>query len=120
MIVDQRKIGFIGFGNMGQAIAEGWIKSGKISPDLLYASNRNQAQLKENTQRIEITAIESNQELIETVEIVIIAVKPYQIKEIFEPMKDLVKDKIIVSLAVNILCGDFEEFLMEGTQHLST
>lgn len=120
MILDQQKIGFIGFGNMGQAIAEGWIKSGKISPDLLYASARNQARLKENTQRLGITAIESNQELIETVEIVIIAVKPYQIKEIFEPMKDLVKDKIIISLAVNILCGDFEEFLMDGIQHLST
>src|SRR5699024_6674156 len=119
MKLAHQKIGFIGFGNMGQAIAEGWIKSGKVSSNLLYASARNQERLKENTNRLGITALASNQELVETVNIVVVAVKPYQIKEIFEPLKDLVKDKIIISLAVNILYDDFEEFLIEGTQHLS-
>ena len=120
MKLTHQKIGFIGFGNMGQAIAEGWIQSEKIMPDQLYASARNQERLKENTRRLGITAIESNQKLVETVDIIILAVKPYQIKEIFVPMKDLLKNKIILSLAVNILCEDFEEFLPKGTQHLST
>src|SRR5699024_5954442 len=120
MILDQQKIGFIGFGNMGQAIAEGWLKSGNVNSNQLYASARNQERLKENTERLGITAIKSNQELIETVDIIIIAVKPYQIKEIFIPLKELVQDKIIVSLAVNILCTDFGDFLLEGTEHLST
>lgn|SRR5690625_3525144 len=115
-----QKIGFVGFGNMGQAIVEGWLKSDEIHADQIYASARNQARLKENTERLGITAIESNQELVELVDIVIIAVKPYQIKEIFEPMKDLLKDKTLVSLAVNILFDDFEEFLSNETQHLST
>src|SRR5690625_6715957 len=105
---------------MGQAIVEGWLKSDEIHADQIYASARNQARLKENTERLGITAIESNQELVELVDIVIIAVKPYQIKEIFEPMKDLLKDKTLVSLAVNILFDDFEEFLSNETQHLST
>ncbi|SHE27105.1 pyrroline-5-carboxylate reductase [Atopostipes suicloacalis DSM 15692] len=120
MILDQQKIGFIGFGNMAQAIAKGWLDSGKVSTNQLYASARNQERLKENTERLGITAIKSNQELVETVDIVIVAVKSYQIKELFEPLKEILKDKIIVSLAVNMLCGDFEEILLEGTQHLST
>src|SRR5699024_1840587 len=120
MILDQQKIGFIGFGNMGQAIAEGWLKSGNVNSNQLYASARNQERLKENTERLGITAIASNQELVETVDIVIVAVKPYQIKELFEPLKEILKDKIIVSLAVNMLYDDFEKLLLEGTQHLST
>jgi pyrroline-5-carboxylate reductase len=120
MILDQQKIGFIGFGKMGQAIAEGWLKSGNVNSNQLYASARNQERLKENTEHLRITAIASNQELVEVADIIIIAVKPYQIKEIFEPMKDLVKGKILVSSAVNVLNDEFESFLPEGTQHLST
>ena len=82
MILDQQKIGFIGFGNMGQAIAEGWIKSGKIGPDLLYASTPNQERLKENTESLGITVTESNLELAETVDIMIITMKTYQINKI--------------------------------------
>src|SRR5690625_1113622 len=115
-----QKIGFVGFGNMGQAIVEGWLKSDEVQADQLYASARNQERLKENAKRLGITAVESNQELVETVDMVIIAVKPYQIKDIFEPIKELLKDKILISLAVNILHDDFKDFLLEGTQHLST
>src|SRR5699024_10122574 len=111
MILDQQKIGFIGLGNMGQAIAKGWLGSDKVSTNQLYASARNQERLKENTEHLGITAIASNQELVEVADIIIIAVKPYQIKEIFEPMKDLVKGKILVSLAVNVLNDEFESFL---------
>src|SRR5690625_4424737 len=93
MRLDHQKIGFIGFGNMGQAIEEGWLKSNHIQAKQLYASARNQKRLKENTDRLGITAIESNQKLVEIVDIVIVAVKPYQIKEIFEPMKEILKDK---------------------------
>ncbi len=67
---------------MGQAIVEGWLKSDGVHADQLYASARNQERLKENTERLGITAVESNQELVETVDIIIIAVKPYQIKDI--------------------------------------
>ena len=120
MRLDHQKIGFIGFGNMGQAIAEGWLKSNHIQAKQLYASARNQKRLKENTDRLGITAIESNQKLVEIVDIVIVAVKPYQIKEIFEPMKEILKDKIVISLSVNVLFSDFENLLHKGTQHLST
>ena len=114
------KIGFVGFGNMGQAIARGWLQSDFVHPDQLYASARNQERLQRNTEALGITAVSSNKELIEMVDIVIIAVKPYQIRDIFEPLKEQLKDKILVSVAVNILFKDFDAYLLEETQHLST
>lgn len=114
------KIGFLGFGNMGQAIAEGWILSQKIDPSQLYASARNQEKLTQNTTHLGIHAVESNEALIQSVDIVVLAVKPYQIKEMIEPFKEQLTDKMIVSLAVNILFEDFSTYLLPGTQHLST
>lgn len=116
----QLKIGFLGFGNMAQAIAKGWIRSGEIHPEQLYASARDQDKLKENTDHLGIQAIESNEGLIEATDLIIVAVKPYQIMDIFEPLKEKLSGKILVSLAVNILCDDFSTYLLDGTQHLST
>ena len=34
--MDQLKVGWIGFGNMAKAMAQGLIGSGRIAPDALY------------------------------------------------------------------------------------
>lgn len=114
------KIGFVGFGNMAQAIAKGWIQSGEILPKQLYASARNQEKLKENTNHLGIQSIETNEELVDAVDVVIIAVKPYQVRDIFEPLKEKIVEKVVVSVAVNILADDFSAYLLDGTEHLST
>lgn len=120
MMKQELKIGFVGFGYMAQAIAKGWIHSGEIIPKQLYASARNQDKLKDNTSHLGIQTVETNEELINAVDVVIIAVKPYQIRGIFEPLKEKLAGKILVSLAVNILAEDFSAYLLDGTEHLST
>lgn len=120
MMKQELKIGFVGFGYMAQAIAKGWIHSGEILPKQLYASARDQVKLKENTSHLGIQAVETNEDLINIVDIVIIAVKPYQIRDIFEPLKEKLSGKVVVSLAVNILADDFSAYLLKDTEHLST
>lgn len=120
MDINKTKIGFVGFGNMGQALAEGWIKSGTVSPSLLYASARNLTKLNENTQRLGIQAAASNEELVNIVDIVILAVKPHQIPAVCEPLKTQLQDKIVISIAVNYLFDNYEKILEKGTSHLST
>lgn len=120
MNLNQLKIGFIGFGNMGQAIVNGWVLSEDIHPNQLYASARDQKKLALNTKKAGIHAVKTNEKLIEQVDIVILAVKPYQINEIIEPLKEELKDKIIISVAVNHLFQDFTKVLLSPTQHLST
>ena len=114
------KIGFIGFGNMAQAIAKGWILSEKIDPEQLYASARDQEKLSSNTEALGIHAVETNRKLVKTVDIIILAVKPYQIDELIRPLKEILHEKTIVSVAVNYLYEDFQKILSVETQHLST
>lgn len=120
MELKQVKIGFIGFGNMAQAIVKGWILSDAIQPEQLYASARDQKKLTENTEALGIHAIETNRRLVKSVDLVIIAVKPHQINDIISPLKEVLRKKIVVSVAVNYLFEDFDKILSIDTQHLST
>lgn len=119
MNMNHLKIGFIGFGNMAQAITNGWILSKEIQPTQLYASARDQEKLVSNTDLFGIHPIESNERLIDTVDIVVLAVKPYQINKIISPLKEMLKNKIVISVAVNHLFDDFSQVLLSETEHLS-
>lgn len=120
MDVKQVKIGFIGFGNMAQAIAKGWILSKKIQSEQLYASARDQEKLTLNTESLGIHAVKTNQKLVKLVDIIILAVKPHQIDQMIKPLKEVLRGKTVISIAVNYLYEDFQKNLAVDTQHLST
>lgn len=120
MTMQNKKIGFLGFGNMAQAMASGWVRPGKLEADQLYATARNIEKLERNTEKLGIRAVASTEEMIQQVDIVVLAVKPYQIKEVVEPLKDLLKDKILLSVAANFTYEMFTEFLPKDFSHVST
>lgn len=120
MQVNNIKIGFIGFGNMAQALAQGWLLSDEIKGSQLYASARDQEKLAKTTQKLGIQAVASNEELVDTVDIVIAAVKPYQMEAVIKPLAEKLKNKVFISVAVNFLHEEFKELLLPNTQHLST
>lgn len=120
MDLTQVKIGFLGFGNMAQAIAKGWILSNAIQPEQLYASARDQEKLALNTESLGIHAVETNRKLVKSVDIIILAVKPHQINQMISSLKEVLRDKVVVSVAVNYLYEDFNQILSIDTQHLST
>lgn len=120
MELKQTKIGFLGFGNIAQAIAKGWILSNEIQPEQLYASARDQKKLALNAETLGIHSVATNRKLVKLVDIVIVSVKPHQINEMISPLKEVLRDKTVVSVAVNYLYEDFEKILSIDTQHLST
>ena len=113
-------IGFIGFGNMAQAIAEGLIMKGAVKADRIYACAKNRDKLNKNAGKYGICGCQSPAEVVEKSDVVIAAVKPYLIEEVLTPVKAALKGKILISVAVNFPFEKFEEFLAPGTHHLST
>lgn len=113
-------IGFIGFGNMAQAMAEGMIRGGAIKPDRIYACAKNWDKLRENAKRYGIHGCETVKEAAEKSDIVIVAVKPYLVERVLTPVLDILKGKVLVSVAVSFPFEKYEEFLLPGTHHLST
>ena len=80
------KLGFIGMGNMAKALAAGFIKTGKIKAENVFAFAPHQEKLQENAKNIGFTPMASLQELVSAVDTVVMACKPYQIDEVLQKL----------------------------------
>lgn len=113
-------IGFIGFGNMAQAMAKGLILKKVLLPEQIYACAKNWEKLWENAKELGICPCRDSKEVAERADLIVVAVKPYVIQSVLGPVKDILKDKIVVSVAAGWLFERYEEILAPGTHHIST
>ena len=120
MEIKEVKIGFVGYGNMAQAMASGWVNKGSIQPGQIYATARNQEKLVKNCEILGVHAVEFTEDLVDKVDVVILAVKPYQIKDVVEPVREKLQEKIILSVAAGFTYEMYKEILLEGSAHVST
>lgn len=93
------KIGFIGFGNMAQAIARGLVRSGAVLPENIGASARDWDKLCNTAAAMGSKAFMTSAETVEFADTVFIAVKPYLVEEVLNPLKKALTGKILVSIA---------------------
>ena len=119
-MLDNIKIGFIGFGNMAQAMADGFIFKEAIKPNQIYACARNWEKLCVNTVDKGINPCKTVEELVGKSDIVVIAVKPYLIEEVITPIRENLKGKIVISVAAGYSFEKYETLLCPGTSHIST
>lgn len=104
-------IGFIGMGNMAQAIADGFFKSGKIDKNQVFAYAPHKDKLYANSERIGFTPVDSLTKLVQTADVIIIACKPYQITEVLEEVKEDLEGKVLLSVAAGWVYQNFYEVL---------
>ena len=104
------KIGFIGFGNMAQAMAGGFVRSGAVRPGDIGACARDRAKLQRNTEPQGFRAFDDAAAVVAFADLVVVAVKPYQVEAVLTPVREQLAGKI----------DDYERMLAPGTHHLST
>ncbi len=114
------KLGFIGFGNMGQAIATGLIDHNAVEGKQIYACAKNWDKLCRNTESKGINPCKTAKEVVDNADMVIIAVKPYMIEEVIAPIKAELQHKTVISIAANFPFAKYEQILLPHTHHLST
>ncbi len=94
------KIGFIGYGNMAQAMVKGLLLKKALSPQQIFVCAKNWEKLCQNAQKAGVQPCKSPKEAVEQSDIVVIAVKPYLIEEVVSPIKEELKEKLVVSVDV--------------------
>ncbi len=107
------RIGFIGMGNMAQAMAAGFITSGRIKGEELLAYAPHKEKLYQNSERIGFTPVDSWKELTERSDILIMACKPYQIEAILANGKEDINGKALLSIAGGWTFADYKRLLGE-------
>ena len=115
-----KKIGFIGYGNMAQAMAEGLMRTGAVCGEQLFACARDWEKLRRNTEPKGIHPCRDARETVLASDIVVIAVKPYLVEEVTAPVRELLREKIVLSVAAGMPFEAYEKILLPGTHHLST
>ena len=93
------RLGFIGFGNMGSALAAGFVKYGGFKAADIYAFAPDQHKLAANCKAAGINPCPSPDELVQKCDTIFLACKPYQIEGVIGQLGDLLDGKSIVSVA---------------------
>ena len=103
-----KKIAIIGGGNLGTAIAEGLIKSKFCQASDITLTKRNTATLQKFVEMgVHVTS--KNDEAVRNSELVILAVKPFQVGEVLNSFKkELSAKHLLVSVVTGILIKDIE------------
>ena len=78
----------IGFGNMAQAIAKGWIRSGQVTGAQMIASARDQDKLHRVTEGLGMQAAANNAAVCRAADLLVVAVKPAMISDVLLPLQE--------------------------------
>lgn len=105
-----KKIGFIGCGNMGTAMMQGILESGKCTPENMMISCRTRAALEKKNKKFGVQTSTDNRKVAAFAEILFVAVKPQFYEEVLCEIKDLLNEnQIIVSIAPGKTLAWFDE-----------
>jgi pyrroline-5-carboxylate reductase len=110
-----KRIAIIGGGNLGAAIAEGLIKSKFSFPEQITITKRNTETLKHLADQGCIVTSD-NKQAIETSEVIIVALKPYNVKEVLEGLKTSFDPKLhmIISVVTGVFLKDLSAIVDNG------
>ncbi len=106
-----KKIAIIGGGNLGTAIAEGLLKSKFCKPADITITKRKVITLEKLKERgVQVTS--ANAAAVANSELVILAVKPYQVADVLASFKnELATKHILVSVVTGVLIAEIEEII---------
>ena len=111
-----KRLGFIGMGNMAQALALGFLKSGSLAKESVFAYAPHQDKLRKNAETIGFTPCASLQELASACDTLVMACKPYQIEDVIADLKDALPGKALVSIAAGWDFARYAQALPKGVR----
>lgn len=111
--MDNITIGFIGYGNMAQAIAQGLVDAGVVTGGQMVACAAHFDKLEANAAKLGVRPLHSAVEVVSAADVVIVAIKPYQIETVVGPLaEELAKPgKFVVSIAAGWNLAKYQELL---------
>lgn len=114
------KLGFIGSGNMGGAIARGVVKSGVIAAQDVFVYDTNPQASSALARDTGATCVASAQELTRSADLFVLAVKPVYVKDALAACGDALKGKAVVSIVAGLSGNALSRLLPEGARCLQT
>ena len=108
-----KRVAVIGGGNMGGALIEGFLKSGKlVESEIVVGTPDEPGQAR--FRKLGLTVYADNREAVKNAELVIIAVKPWYVESVAQEIRSsLKKGTLLVSVAAGVPLEVLDEFFDE-------
>ena len=96
-------IGFIGSGNMAEALIKGITAAGVYKPEGVFASDIRPERLTYLAQQYGVQAVDSNAELAAKVDTLVLSVKPQNMTDALQSVRDAVRaEALVISIAAGV------------------
>ncbi len=116
-----QSIGFLGTGNMAEALIKGLINSGVVEAKQIHGSDPRKERCQEMTDRYAIHATTHNEDVVRHAEIVILSVKPQILPKVLDEIAPHLKPSaLVISIAAGMPLGAIERRLPAGTRVVRT
>lgn len=103
MSLKGKKVGFIGAGNMGEALIRGLVNANVVAPEAIWASDVRLERLKELDSQYGIQLAPDNLEVVRQADVLIMAVKPQIMAAVLREIAPaLTRRKLMISLAAGV------------------
>ena len=103
MTIKGRSVGFVGAGNMGEALIKGLLAANLVPAEAIHATDVRLERLKELNRQYGIQVASDNAELIRHADIVILAVKPQIMEAVLTEIAPAVtRRKLLISIAAGV------------------
>jgi len=114
-VLKNKKIGFIGGGNMAEAIIKGMLSSSLINRSNIFASEPNKSRQTFLISEYKIKVLKDNLDLVKKTDVLIIAVKPQIIRQVLKDVAEHINaKKLVISVAAGVPISQIEEAISNG------
>lgn len=116
-----KKLGFVGGGNMAEALVKGLITGSSIEERNILVSDTISERLEYMNKEYRVKTTSDNRELVQESDIIILAVKPQITTNVLEHFADLIdENKLVVSVVAGVSINSIENTLdAEGKKKIS-
>jgi pyrroline-5-carboxylate reductase len=95
------KLGIIGAGNMGLSLVRGLLKTDAVPPDGILISDLDEKKLEE-ARKLGVKTTKDNSMLARESDVILIAVKPDAVEGVLKELGNVLRDKLLLSVAAGI------------------
>lgn len=105
------KLGVLGFGNMAQAIVTGLISSKLLSTKNIYALEPDKIRVKNVKKKYKIRFLESSRALSHQSSVILICVKPQDLKTVLTQLKPHYKNQLVMTVVTGATIKKYKKYL---------
>jgi pyrroline-5-carboxylate reductase len=114
MSIKGKKIGFLGGGNMGEALIRGIVKTGIVPPEDLFVTDVRLERLEALARTYGLHTLSDNTLLVRRADIVILAVKPQILARVLQEIAPATPGRLLISIAAGVSMTEIRRHLPPG------